>query len=476
MTRRLVGSYLALTILVLIALEIPLAVTYRDRQQDQLEAGLERDAFVLSAFVEDTLNGSAQQDLQTVVANYQADTSGRAVIVDQEAEVLADSDPAVDGARSFASRPEIAQALGGEVAVGTRRSDTLGTGLVYVAVPVGSGENPYGAVRLSYSTDQLDTRVRRYWLLLTGAAAVTLVVAAAAGALLARWVTRPLADLQVAATKIGDGDLDTRARSDQGPPEVQALADAFNTTARRLDQLVTAQEQFVADASHQLRTPLTALRLRLEMLEADPSDPASVDLDAARSEVMRLSRLVDGLLTLARAERAPGPPTEAAVALGAELEERLTAWEPVAAERDVRLVIDPQGHEHTVTAATNPDHLGQVLDNLIANAIEASPTGSTVSLRAESQPASARTGHARNGHAERVEIHVVDEGPGMTAEQRAHAFDRFWRATASRPDSELGGSGLGLAIVQKLVEADGGHVELREAAGGGLDAVVVLRR
>ncbi len=191
---------------------------------------------------------------------------------------------------------------------------------------------------------------------------------------------------------------------------------------------------------------------------------------------MRLSRLVDGLLALARAERAPGPPTESAVALGAELEERLTAWEPVAAEREVRLVIDSQAHEHAVTAATDPDHLGQVLDNLIANAIEASPTGSTVSLHAEGQPDSARNGHARNGPAELVEIHVVDEGPGMTAEQRAHAFDRFWRATASRSDGELGGSGLGLAIVQKLVEADGGHVELREAAGGGVDAVVVLRR
>jgi signal transduction histidine kinase len=464
--RRLVTTYLALTLVVLAALEIPLAVTYRDRQLDQLEAGLERDAFVLSAYVEDTLNGTLEppQDLQAIAANYSAQTAGRAVIVDAQGFVLADSDPPVEDAttdgspRNFSSRPEIAAALAQEVVTGTRNSSTLGTGLVYVAMPISSGTKVYGAVRITYSTDQLDSRVHRYWSLLAAAAVVTLAVAGGVGILLARWVTRPIADLRDAATRIGDGELDARADQVHGPPEVRELAESFNTTALRLEQLVTAQEQFVADASHQLRTPLTALRLRLEMLETEEGSDATEDLDAARSEVQRLSRLVDGLLALARAERAAGAVPPPPIALAEVLDERCNAWRPVADERSVVLEC-PEGR---LEGRATPDHLSQALDNLIANALEVAPPGSTITLSV-----------TRGTTAGTVEVHVTDHGPGLDADQRAHAFDRFWRATSTR--SELGGSGLGLAIVQKLTTADGGHAELRETPGGGVDAVLVLQ-
>ena len=240
-------------------------------------------------------------------------------------------------------------------------------------MPVSSGGEVYGAVRLTYSTDQLDARVHRYWFLLAAAAVVTLAVAGGLGILLARWVTKPIADLRDAATRIGDGELDARADQAHGPPEVRELAESFNTTARRLEELVTAQEQFVADASHQLRTPLTALRLRLEMLEDDDTVDDE-DLDAARSEVQRLSRLVDGLLALARAERATGAVPPRPIVLADVLEERCNAWRPVADERGVELVCERSELEGRST----PDHLGQALDNLLANALEVSPTGSTI--------------------------------------------------------------------------------------------------
>jgi len=462
---RLVTTYLALTLVVLAALEIPLAITYRDRQLDQVEAGLERDAFVMSAYVEDTLNGTLvpPQDLQVIADNYSNHTAGRAVIVDRDGFVLADSDPPFEDAttdgspRNFSKRPEIAAALDQQVVTGTRDSTTLGTGLVYVAMPISSGEQVYGAVRITYSTDQLDARVHRYWALLTAAAVVTLAVAGGVGILLARWVTRPIADLRDAATRIGDGELDARADQGHGPPEVRELAESFNTTARRLEELVTAQEQFVADASHQLRTPLTALRLRLEMLELETGPDASEDLEAARDEVRRLSRLVDGLLALARAERASGAATTTPIEVGPVVEERCNAWRPVADERGVALECDSA----SLSARATPDHLGQALDNLLANALEVSTAGSTIDLAVV--PGTDGT----------VEVHVTDHGPGLDDAQRLHAFDRFWRATTTR--GELGGSGLGLAIVQKLVTADGGWAELRETPGGGLDAVLVLR-
>lgn len=458
MKRRLLGTYLLLTLVVLIALELPLAIGYRDRQISQLQSGLERDAFVISSFVERTVIGTSNTNLDAVALNYQNDTGGRLVIVGATGDVLADSEPAADGERNFANRPEIAEALGSGVATGSRYSNTLGTGLVYVAVPITDGDQVVGAVRISYSTDQIDSKVHRYWLLLIGAGAVTLAVAGALGILLARWVTRPLAGLQRAATSIGDGDLSTRADIDDGPPEVRELAVAFNTTAIRLEQLVTAQEQFVADASHQLRTPLTALRLRLEMLELDTDDDNRVDLDGARDEVQRLSRLVDGLLALARAERSVDVrPTPLEIDPG--LEERAASWQPLANERGTRIDVEPSG----LTARFTPDHLGQMLDNLIANALEVSPEGSVITIGAVNEDSD-------SGPV--VAIHVVDQGPGMSPEQRERAFDRFWRATTTR--SELGGSGLGLAIVAKLIAADGGRAELRPAPDGGIDAVLLL--
>ncbi|MEI7622711.1 MAG: ATP-binding protein [Actinomycetes bacterium] len=458
MTRRLLATYLLLTLVVLIALEVPLALGYRDHEMDQLRSGIERDAFVLSSFVSDSFIGGTPVDYAAIVSNYSDKTDGRVVIVDSSGDVLADSEPAAAGQRNFLSRPEISEALDRQIATGTRYSTTLGTGLLYVAVPISVGDKVLGAIRVSYSTRQVDAKVHRYWLLLLAAALITLLLAAALGVFFARWVTKPIAQLRDAAIRIGDGELSARADQTWGPPEIKDLATAFNSTAVRLEDLVTAQEQFVADASHQLRTPLTALRLRLEMLEFDSGDAVNDDLDGARSEVQRMSRMIDGLLALARAERTVGSRPDR-LALSPALSDRAAVWQPLASERDVELIADGAG----LRARCSLDMLTQVLDNLIANALEVAPPRSTLTINA-------MTEDSASGPV--VAIHVIDEGPGLSDEQRDRAFDRFWRATNERGD--LGGTGLGLAIVKKLVESEGGRVELRRSESGGLDAVLLF--
>ncbi len=458
MRLRLLGAFLAITLFVLLALEVPLAVNYRDRQLAELKNGLERDAFVLSSYVQSRLEDPNTGELSTIAFNYSQETEGRVVIIAANGDVLADTDPLRDGIRNFATRPEVAAALEQKVASGSRYSQSLKTTLVYVAVPVSQGNKVVGAVRLSYSTAQVDARVHQYWLLLGLAGAFTLLVASVIGVLLARWVTRPLGDLNDVAREIGDGDLDARADAKHGPPEVRALATSFNSTAGRLEKLLVAQEQFVADASHQLRTPLTALRLRLEMIESEVDGSALEDIEAAHSEVLRMSRLVDGLLALARAERAPGA-NPVRIDISHVIAERRTTWEPIAHDRAVEILIAGG----SANAIVNPDTLSQILDNYIANALELAPQGSTLTIRTSTEMHDDTTF---------TTVHVIDQGPGMTEEQREHAFDRFWRASATR--SELGGSGLGLAIVQKLAEADGGRAALRVAPGGGVDAVVLL--
>jgi signal transduction histidine kinase len=159
------------------------------------------------------------------------------------------------------------------------------------------------------------------------------------------------------------------------------------------------------------------------------------------------------LLTLARADRAETMPHP--VNVGEIVDERLAAWSALADERGVRLETVPR--DGAVALAT-PGRLEQVLDNLLANALDATPRGSAITVSVH-----------LSGSA--IEVHVADEGPGMSASDRARAFDRFWRAGHGEH-----GFGLGLAIVQRLVTADGGRTELRESASGGLDAVVTLRR
>jgi signal transduction histidine kinase len=456
MTRRLLVSYLTLTILVLAALEVPLGVSFQRNERHDLTAKVERDAVALASLAEDTLQGITgavdQAALQRMALRYSKDTGGRVVIVDAQGTGVADTNPPEPGVRSFASRPEIADALAGNVATGVRSSTTLGTDLLYVAVPVASGGVVHGAVRVTYPMSAVQARITRYWLILAAIAAVVLAVVGVVGMRLARSVSRPLADVERAAAAVGAGDLTARAPTDEGPPEVRRLAEGFNHTVAKLDELVDSREAFVADASHQLRTPLAALRLRLENLERDIAPGGRDDLEAALGEVSRLSHLVDGLLELARADSAIAAPEP--VLLTDIVGARIDAWAPLADEQGVGLV---PSFEPDLRARVTPGKLEQVLDNLLANALEVSPAGSTITLSAE------RAGPW-------AEVHVADEGPGMSPEDRGRAFDRFWRASAAR-----GGSGLGLAIVERLTSSDGGRVELREASGGGLDAVVVLR-
>jgi signal transduction histidine kinase len=453
MTRRLVATYLILAAAVLVALEVPLGIVNARSQRHDLQQRVERDAVAVGALVEDSLQAGARPGDPTLVRTvrrYAERTGARVVVVGENGIALADSDDRRGLGRDFSTRPEIATALDGEIATGTRRSETLGGDLLYVAIPVASGGSVQGVVRISVPTSRLDVLVRRYWLILGAVALIVLAVVALAGLWLARWVSRPLSDLRDATRRTAAGDLSVRAGATEGPAEVRELAASFNDMVRRLESLVGTQEKFVADASHQLRSPLTALRLRIENLQYEAPGAAD-EFEGALAEVDRLSRIVDGLLVLARAERtAHGRVVQD---VGGVLRERADAWRDAAAER--RVAIDVQV-ARSAAAMLAAGALEQILDNLIANALEVAPPETSISLVAR-----------RDGAATIVE--VADRGRGMSSGERAHAFDRFWRGQEGRP-----GSGLGLAIVKSLVEAEDGSVALQERRGQGLRAVVRL--
>ena len=324
-----------------------------------------------------------------------------------------------------------------------------------------------GVVLVSHSTAPLDSEIRTLWTVLAAIGLLAILAASLLAIWLARWISRPLLGLDAVAGQLADGDLTVRAPTNSGPPELRRLSRTFNTMAGRLENLVHGSRAVLADVSHQLRTPLAALRLRLDFMAADAAetDPdLAAELAGAQDEVTRLNRLVDGLLAVARAENVQPHPEVIDVAL--VVAERVAAWTPVAEDRGIDLIDnteisdgDPMGPQ-PVLGWLGEGHLEQILDNLIANALDALSPGDAVIVTANA---------AEEG---RIHVMVRDNGPGMSADDKERAFLRF---TSGRPaGSGLGGTGLGMAIVHRLVTSNGGTAELADTPGGGLTVLMDL--
>jgi signal transduction histidine kinase len=260
-----------------------------------------------------------------------------------------------------------------------------------------------------------------------------------------------LTKLRNVTEEFAKGNYKVRAEIDGGAPEIRSLSRSFNTMADQLDRLISQQKAFAGDASHQLRTPLTALQLRLErateMLETDPAGAAE-RIEAAMVETDRLQRLVEGLLVLSRSENADKITRDKCDAAQIA-RERFENWEALASEQDVALVLDVP---ETAMIFAIPGALEQVVDNYIDNALSIVPTKSNITVKISAD-------------SEFTKVSIIDEGPGIPEADIAKAFNRFWRAR-----SDTHGSGLGLAIVDRLATASGGRAELVNLSPHGLSA------
>jgi signal transduction histidine kinase len=436
-TRRLLATLLAFTAAVLAISVVPLGVVVSQRDRDEFRTSTSALAQSLATLSEDSFDdrGPALQPsrLQTA-AGPGVDV---AVLGLDRQEVVRTGEP-VTGADTL-----VAEALNGRP-----RSAFVGDQAVAAAPIVADGQTR-GAVVVGRGDEPLEQRVRRLWLALLAIVLVALLASAVLGVGAARWVGRPIRELRTVAHEWSEGELAVRAPTASGPPEVREVAITLNSMAARLDALVNGSRAVVADVSHQLRTPLAAMRLRLELLgdelaATDSTGSAKDDVAMLLGEVARLSRLVDGLLAIARAESTQ--PQPASVDVLAVAAERREAWQPIASDRGVR--IEVHGDADVGAALVTPGHLEQVLDNLIDNALEAVSQEGEIDIRV-------------TRHGDRVRVAVTDDGAGMPAEVQSSAFRRF---SSGRPNE---GSGLGLAIVHRLVTVDGGTVALQSERGKG---------
>jgi signal transduction histidine kinase len=449
-------AIMGVTLLVLLTLLVPLAGYLSEVERERITTALERDAFVLAGRSEEALENAdeeARESITDVAREYRASSGGRIVIVDSTgvAIVTSDDDVAAVGS-SYLSRPEIATALSGQIATGTRYSQSLSQDLLYVAVPVLSGPNVLGAVRVTYPAQTVTDAVNSKLGALGIVALTTVLLAGIVGLILSRTVTSRLRRLTELTEGFAEGRLTERADERSGAPELRSLSRSFNAMAERLTASLDEQRRFAADASHQGRTPLTALRLRLERareLSGVSATESANRIAAAETEVDRLDTLVEGLLLLSRSEGHVF--ALETVDLARIARERVDQWRPLGTESGVAIEFEGAASAPILSAQAA---IEQIADNLIDNALSVSAAGTRITVRVDP-----------DGHG--AALHVLDEGPGLPPELLERAFDRFWTGRA-----EEGGTGLGLSIVAQLAQASGGTVSLSNRASGGLDARV----
>jgi signal transduction histidine kinase len=447
---RMLGAFGYVLVFTLIALEIPLTLNFSRRVDSEIRAEAGAAAHAIAAAASGRLTtGTA---LASLAADQAKRLDGRVLIVDQRGRVLVDSDGSAAPGSPYATRPEIASALRGTEIQGERHSSSLHADLLFTAVPIVDGGHATGAVRVTQSVEGVHHQVRKDVLGLLGLGAAVLLLGLGLAWALAGSLSRPLQNLAKAARRVAGGDMQARA-TPAGSSEQVEVANAFNDMTERLARTLDAQRDFVANASHQLRTPLTGLRLRLESAGLKTSDPdLERDLAAGEQETERLAKLLANLLMLAQDGQRPAA---GRVGLGAAAGRAADRWREQA-ERGGH-PIELAGDDEVEVAATNGD-LDTILDNLLENALNYTPAHEPIALDWGRQ------------HGEAF-IAVLDRGPGLDEDEANRVFDRFYRGSSSKGGS-VPGTGLGLAIVETLARRWGGSAALVNRPDGGARAEV----
>lgn len=287
----------------------------------------------------------------------------------------------------------------------------------------------------------------------TGLLAASLLAAGLAvviSVLLARRLTAPLASMTQAAQAMAHGDLSARVKAGSGD-EIGRLADAFNSMAAGLERAEELRRSLVADVAHELRTPLAVLRADLEAIQDGVYQPTAERLATLHEETDMLARLVTDLGELSLAEAGQLSMARRPTELLQVCQQTVSVMAGQAAARQVTLAMGAQNEG--AISDVDPDRMGQVLRNLVGNALRYTPAGGSVTLEC-------RAGAGENT------ISVRDTGSGIKAEDLPHVFDRFYRGEKSRARA-TGGAGLGLAIVKQIVEAHAGRVSAESVYGQG---------
>ncbi|GLZ38648.1 HAMP domain-containing sensor histidine kinase [Actinokineospora sp. NBRC 105648] len=462
MRTRLLGMVWFLVALLVFGLGVPLALSVAGAEQQRIFLDRLTDTNRFASMAQRPLTDGTPELLREELQRYSELYGVGVLVVDQ------DSRPQVSSAGANSPLPVDLRDAGVldhlQAALAGRRSqsDALllpwDDGPLVVAGPVLVDRDVRGAVVTVSPTDRSRARVLWWWVLIGAGGVLAFALALMLAVPVIQWILRPVRRLDEATGSLVAAVVSGRAAEqvgdERGPPELRKLGRSFDQMAASVGDTLAAQRAFVADASHQLRNPLTALKLRLVNLEGHVDPEADTHRVAAAAEADRLNQILDELLAMARAENAGGDlvPTE----VDEVVAERVADWRVVADSRDIAL--DTEGGAGRVRAVVPARGLDGILDALLDNALKFTGSGNAVCVSVAVVPGLVR-------------VAVRDHGPGLRADELERATDRFWRSNSHQ---NVPGSGLGLSIVSRIVARAGGDLRLDLPEDGGLRVTVDL--
>ncbi len=427
----------------------------RQMQQDslvELEKSLNSQASILRESIQPALLSGQLGEFQQRIIQLTTDLDSRVTVISKDGVVLADTNQNPGNMDNHLSRPEIQQALDNELGTISRYSKTLSKPMRYLAMSIHEDDTLLGFVRVALPLSLIDQRLNRLRNVVILAALLTSIIALFLGFWITRNFVQPLRQMKNMAQAVTDGDyqqhLDINRRDELGD-----LANALNQMASTLSKVETIRRDFVANASHELKTPLTAIRGLAETMIDDVNMDETTRrsfLEKIQAQILRLSALTSDLLALSRIE-SKETGAGAKLNLVAIIENCCAALQITVLDKNLNLEVKSSADKVFIFAEENS--ISQLVDNLVNNAIKYTSQGGCISVS---------TSTTEN----QAIIEVEDNGIGIDESEQQRIFERFYRVDKSH--SQLsGGTGLGLSIVKHIAVKYQGQVSVVSSLGHG---------
>ena len=461
------GAFAVLTLIVVFVLNFFVSLRLSDHFEQKISAELKSNAVLVADILENDLVEGKFEEIQRKTGLLADKLDLRITVVDGQGRILGDSEKGPPSMGNHSDRLEIIEAIENGFGQSTRFSDTLNYNMKYVAVRVGRDDRILGVVRFALPLSQVQLEIRIIYRVVLFGAFAAVVIALIVAYFVSRSITLPIRQMRETARQIAKGDFGRRVRI-KSKDEVGELAESLNTMADELQQkmenlkrLDRVRTDFVANVSHELKTPLTLIKGYIETLQnkaINDKEKSGKFISIIKEHSDRLGYMIDDLLSLSELELSRDCVNRAELDLKEVVDEISLGFGQALAEKNQSLTVSTQGDDFSIQADHNK--IEQVFTNLIDNAVKYTKESGLIEILLCDQ-------------GQTVCVTVQDNGIGIPKEHRDRVFERFYRVDKAR-SREPGGTGLGLSIVKHIVLAHNGKITIESELNQGTKISVTL--